>query len=185
MARVACRNEAQVALGPGGRRPRLQQVQAAEILVSRASVEQAGELLTVQRAAYLNEAQRYGDPFLPPLTQPLAEIVADVRAGRRLVALRGPRVVGSVRGEQRSDVLHVGRLAVAPDQQGHGIGRRLLRAVEELAGPRVTRCALFTGADSDDNLRLYEDLGYRRVGNESLPQGPGLVHLEKPLASKT
>lgn len=36
----------------------------------------------MQRAAYLSEAQRYGDPFLPPLTQPLAEIVTDMRAGR-------------------------------------------------------------------------------------------------------
>jgi ribosomal protein S18 acetylase RimI-like enzyme len=154
-------------------------MQDGEVVIRPARPEQAGEILTVQRAAYLSEAQRYGDPFLPPLTQTLAEVVDDVRAGRRLVALLEPRVVGSVRGEQRGAVLHVGRLAVAPDQQGRGIGRRLLTAVEALAEAPTTTYALFTGADSQDNVRLYENLGYHRVRHEALPQGPGLVHLEK------
>lgn len=34
-----------------------------------AGVADAGEILTVQRAAYLTEAQHYADPFLPPLTE--------------------------------------------------------------------------------------------------------------------
>ena len=79
-------------------------------------------------------------------------------------------------------MLHVGRLAVAPDQQGRGIGRQLLSAVEDLAGPGVTTSALFTGANSNENIRLYEQLGYQRVGRETLLIGPGLVHREKLLA---
>jgi ribosomal protein S18 acetylase RimI-like enzyme len=151
-----------------------------DVMTVRARLAHAGEVLTVQRAAYLSEAQRYGDPFLPPLTQSLDELAGEMRAGRRLVALVGTRVVGSVRGVEDDGVLHIGRLAVAPDQQGRGIGTRLLRAVEDLAGPEVTTFALFTGAASDDNVRLYEALGYRTVRREALPHGPGLVHLHKP-----
>jgi GNAT superfamily N-acetyltransferase len=136
-------------------------------------------VLTVQRAAYVAEAQRYSDPFLPPLTQPLTEVVEDVRAGRRMVACLGSRVVGTVRGQRRDQVLHVGRLAVAPDQQGRGIGTRLLAAIEQFAEADVTVYALFTGAGSEANVRLYERLGYRFVRHEPLPRGPGLVHLEK------
>lgn len=149
-------------------------------MIARASVEHAGEILTVQRAAYLTEAQRYADPFLPPLTQPLTEVEDDVRLGRRLVALRAQRIVGSVRTDERAGVLHIGRLAVAPDLQGHGIGRKLLIAAEASAGPRVATYELFTGADSDDNVRFYEGLGYRRIRQEQLPQGPELVYLQKP-----
>jgi hypothetical protein len=47
----------------------------------------------------------------------------------------------------------------------------------------VTAYALFTGAESDDNVTLYERLGYRQVRHETLPQGPGLVHLHKPRTS--
>ena len=157
----------------------LHRVDVVDVVIGPAGVEHAGEVLTVQRAAYLSEAQRYGDPFLPPLTQPLREIVEDVRTGRRLVALLGSRVIGSVRAEEREGVLHIGRLAVAPDLQGHGIGGRLLVAAEAAAPPHVTAYELFTGADSGDNLRLYERLGYRRVRYEPLPQGPGLVYLHK------
>lgn len=118
---------------------------ALDVLVRVAQAAQAGEILTLQRAAYVTEAQRYGDPFLPPLTQPLAEVAEDIDAGRRLVALRGARVVGTVRGEARNGVLHVGRLAVAPDQRGLGIGSRVMEAVEELLGSELQACALFTG----------------------------------------
>jgi GNAT superfamily N-acetyltransferase len=150
-----------------------------DVVIDRAQLEQAGEVLTLQRAAYLSEAQRYGDPFLPPLTQSLDELAREMRAGHRLVALIGTRVVGSIRAVEDDAVLHIGRLAVAPDQQGRGIGSRLLRAVEDLAGPEVATFALFTGAASDDNVRLYETLGYRQVRHEALPEGPGLVHLHK------
>jgi hypothetical protein len=61
-------------------------VTVLDVRIARAGVEQAGEILTVQRAAYLSEAQRYGNPLLPPLTQPLSEIVEDVQGGRRFVA---------------------------------------------------------------------------------------------------
>ncbi|MDQ1661794.1 MAG: hypothetical protein QOJ68_1774 [Blastococcus sp.] len=151
-----------------------------DVTIDRAQLEHSGEVLTVQRAAYLSEAQRYGDPFLPPLTQSLEELADEIRAGRRLVALVGTRVVGSVRAAEHDGVLHIGRLAVAPDQQGRGIGTQLLGAAEDLAGPEVQTFALFTGAASDDNVRLYETLGYRTVRHDALPEGPGLVHLHKP-----
>lgn len=77
-------------------------------------------------------------------------------------------------------MVHVGRLAVAPDQQGRGIGRRLLLAAEETAGPHTATYELFTGADSGDNVQLYEGLGYRRVRHERLAKGPGLLYLQKP-----
>lgn len=149
------------------------------VQIAPAQLQHAGEVLTVQRAAYLSEAQRYGDPSLPPLTQPLDDVADEIQAGRRLIALLGRRVVGSVRGLEGEGVLHVGRLAVAPDQQGHGIGTLLLAAVEDLAGPGVVAFALFTGAASQENVRLYESAGYRTFRHEALPHGPGLLHLRK------
>jgi hypothetical protein len=44
------------------------------------AVPDAGEILTVQRAAYLTEAQRYRNPYLPPLTETLDQ-VREVLAG--------------------------------------------------------------------------------------------------------
>ncbi|KQU93812.1 acetyltransferase [Mesorhizobium sp. Root695] len=52
------------------------------------------------------------------------------------VALRDDRIVGCIFALEREAELYVGKLAVAPDCQGHGIGRRLMQAVEDLARSR-------------------------------------------------
>jgi hypothetical protein len=46
-----------------------------------------GEVLTVQRAAYVTEAQLYGDPHLPPLAQTLEKLREEVQPGLTLVHL--------------------------------------------------------------------------------------------------
>ena len=141
----------------------------------------AGELLTLQRAAYTTEARRYGDPELPPLVQTLPELVDELRRAITLKATRGGRVVGAVRGRVDSGVLHVGRLTVAPDQQRQGIGAALLGALEARARPEAHRAALFTGDRSAENLRLYARLGYGEERREPLGRHVVLVHLAKDL----
>src|SRR4051794_5956764 len=151
-----------------------------EVTIGPATPADAGELITVQRAAYVAEGQRYGDLFLPPLTETVDEFRA-VLAGDTvvLVARLGNRVVGSVRGRVDGADGLIGRLAVAPDQQGRGIGGRLLAAMEhELAG-RVRRLELFTGATSRENIRLYERHGYVVFAHRPSGAGPGLTFLEK------
>ncbi|MFF5175859.1 GNAT family N-acetyltransferase [Micromonospora sp. NPDC000089] len=154
------------------------------LTVTPAGVADSGELLTVQRAAYLVEAQRYADPFLPPLTETLDELRA-VLAGPTLVlaARAGHRLVGSVRVRVDGGTGHVGRLSVAPDQQGRGIGSRLLTTVEAACPRQVDRLELFTGAGSEDNLRLYRRHGYVDLRHQALAAGPGLIWLEKALVS--
>jgi GNAT superfamily N-acetyltransferase len=153
-----------------------------EIVIGPAAPADAGELLTVQRAAYLAEAQRYGDLFLPPLTETLDEVRAVLAGGTVvLVAHAGARLVGSVRGAVVGRDGLVGRLAVAPDQQGHGIGARLLAAVEAALAGRVDRFELFTGATSADNIRLYERSGYTVFDHRPSGDGPGLTFLEKKI----
>jgi tRNA (guanine37-N1)-methyltransferase len=84
--------------------------------------------------------------------------------------------VGAVRGVLRDGVWHVGRLMVAPDLQGRGLGRRLLAAVEVAAPPEVTSYELFTGAGSKRNQKMYKKAGYRLAGSP----GPGVVSMVKP-----
>jgi GNAT superfamily N-acetyltransferase len=139
----------------------------------------AGELLTLQRAAYVTEAQRYDDLRLPALLQTLEELVEELAASRCLAAVIGTRLVGSVRSRERDGVLHIGRLVVAPDLQGRGLGSRLLLAAE--AGTSLRRAALFTGALSEQNLRLYRRHGYLESHRESQRPGLDLVHLIKDL----
>jgi ribosomal protein S18 acetylase RimI-like enzyme len=138
-----------------------------------------GELLTLQRAAYVTEAQLYDDVRLPALVQTPDELADELARSSCLAALAGSRLVGAVRTRERDGVLHVGRLVVAPDLQGRGIGTRLLLAAER--STTLPRAALFTGARSTANLRLYRRHGYVETAREPVRPGLELVHLVKEL----
>jgi GNAT superfamily N-acetyltransferase len=141
--------------------------------------EHAGEALTVQRAAYVTEAQRYAAPTIPPLVETLEEFRGDLVAGvLARGAWLGPRLVGSVRGRVDGDRMEVLRFSVAPDVQGRGVGRALLTAVHEAAPPAVRVFWLVTGAESPENLHLYTSAGYRVVGTLTDAAGVMLVRME-------
>ncbi|MGY1813709.1 GNAT family N-acetyltransferase [Blastococcus sp. SYSU D00820] len=153
------------------------------VVVRRAADADAGEVLTLQRAAFVTEAQVYGDPHLPALTETLEELREVLARDVVLVAVRGARVVGAVRGRVTGDELAVGRLTVVPDCRGQGIGTALMRAVESAAGPGVRRAVLFTGARSEGNLRLYRGLGYVEQRRERVSAALEFVHLAKELGT--
>jgi ribosomal protein S18 acetylase RimI-like enzyme len=145
----------------------------------------AGEALTLQRAAYVTEAQAHDDPRLPPLLEPLETLRAEL-ADPGVVAIGardGGRLVGVVRLRRERDdpgAAELRRLAVAPDRQGEGIGTRLLLAAEARAPAGVTVVRLFTGEHSAGNIRLYRRHGYRET--HRAPAGThALVFFEKAL----
>jgi GNAT superfamily N-acetyltransferase len=140
----------------------------------------AGEALTVQRAAYVTEAQHYNAPHIPPLTETVDDLRTDLVTGvLARGAWVGTRLVGCVRGRVDGERMEVARFVVAPDMQGRGIGAALLDALEAAAPPEVRVFWLVTGAASDGNLRLYGRSGYVVVGNRTDAVGVPLALLEK------
>jgi ribosomal protein S18 acetylase RimI-like enzyme len=58
------------------------------------------------------------------------------------------------------DKANLGRLAVAPDVQGHGIGTTLLFAVLKYLPETTKEVWVFTGQDSKQNIALYNKAGF-------------------------
>lgn len=149
------------------------------ILIYPVEPTDVGEVLTLQRAAYVTEAQIYADASLPPLTQTYDELRTELMSVIALKATLGHRIVGVIRARIDDAVMHIGRLTVAPDLQGRGIGTMLLAAIEQRAAGAVERYRLFTGHLSLANIRLYERLGYIETRREQLKPGVVLVHLDR------
>jgi ribosomal protein S18 acetylase RimI-like enzyme len=139
----------------------------------------AGEILTVQRAAFVSEALIYGDPDMPPLVQTLEELQAEIADGEGWVARIGPRLVGVIRCRETDELLLIGRIAIAPDLQGSGIGRALLEAAED--DSHAPEAELFTGSLSEANIRLYERCGYRITDRVDNGDGTEQVFMRKQL----
>jgi len=162
------------------RRPDLLAPEA--LIIEPAKAADAGEILTLQRAAFVAEARLNSSVEIPALTEPIDGVRTAIANNIVLVARDGGRIVGSVVGTaDHADGWYVGRLVVAPDRQGEGIGSRLLAAAETAAptGTKVIR--LVTGAASDANIALYRRRGYALVGSGHDSSGTAIVHLEKQL----
>ncbi|MFF5204468.1 GNAT family N-acetyltransferase [Streptosporangium sp. NPDC000396] len=149
-------------------------------VIEWAEPKDAGEILTVQRAAYVSEAQLYGDPFIPPLVESAEQVRVAVETGTVLVAREGERIVGAVRGRLSGTTCLVGRLVVAPDAQGRGVGGALLAALHEEV-VSATAFDLFTGHLSEGNLRLYRRHGYQETSRERMSDHLTLIHMRREL----
>ncbi|MBU1669951.1 MAG: GNAT family N-acetyltransferase [Actinobacteria bacterium] len=146
--------------------------------IERAGVEDAAEILELQRAAYQVEARRYDDYTIPPMTQTLDGMKSDIGEQLVLKAVNGGRIVGSVRAHTQDETCFIGRLIVHPEHQDRGIGTRLMERMEG-EFPEADRFELFTGHLSGKNLHVYEKLGYREFRRKLVSDRLALVYLEK------
>lgn len=149
-----------------------------QIEISQAALDNATEILALQKLAYQSEAQIYSDWNIPPLLQTIDEIRDEFKTHIFLKAVSEHSIVGSVRACIVGNTCHIGKLIVHPKWQNRGIGTRLITEIE-MIHREVSRFELFTGSKSVKNLYLYHKLGYRNFRQESLSDQVELIYLEK------
>lgn len=148
-----------------------------DVVLTVATSGDMPELFTLTRACWVQEAQANDALDSPALVESMDALRASLETTTTWLARAGGRLVGSVRTEDRGDEWYIGRLMVAPDLQGRGLGRRLLEHAEFTAPERVTQFALTTGSRSVDNLRMYRKAGYRVAPGHQ--EHPGVTELVK------
>ncbi len=150
------------------------------MIIRHATVNDAPQILRLQKTAYLSEAELHDDFDIPPLTQTLDQLRADFSSRTVLKIIDSSEIVatGQVRFSQGTS--YIGRMAVWPERQGKGIGSLLLASLET-AFPQASRAELFTGEHSASNLAMYKRRGYREFKRERLGETT-VVFLERDLA---
>lgn len=149
-----------------------------EMAIARASVEEAGEILRLQKTAYVSEAELIDDFTIPPMKQTMDEILSEFTRQIFLTVTRDNKIVGSVRVYEEKGTCYIGKLIVHPDYQNSGIGTRLLHEAEKQF-PDAERYELFTGQKSQRNLHLYGKNGYSVFREKQVSEKLTLVFLEK------
>ncbi len=131
-----------------------------------------GDLAEAAHAHLIVASTAFGAPIpAPPTAETLAELVADLDAGRvaRLL-VTGPDGVVGVGSVQRSgDVAELVGIATAATHRRMGIGAAVtarLAAVARQAGADV----VFLSAGDDSATRVYERVGFRRIGRCGIAQ---------------
>ena len=134
----------------------------------------AGELLTLQRACWVQEAQANETLDIPPLREDLDDVRAWLDEWTMFVVRVRGRLVGAVRGRLDGDDLghrpaDGGARPAGPRPRALAAARTSRRRPARTAD----RLALFTGAGSARNQRMYRKAGYRR--DRVQPEDPGVV----------
>jgi len=148
---------------------------AGEWEVVPAAAGDTAELHVLTLACWVGEALVNGDLTIPPLHESVADTAASLAQWDTYVVRVGGRLVGSVRGRLEDTTWEIGRLMVAPDLQGRGLGRVLLEHAERVAPPGAAAYRLVTGKDSAANLRRYKRAGYRVREVLDGPSGPAVL----------
>jgi tRNA (guanine37-N1)-methyltransferase len=136
----------------------------------------AGELYALQLACWVQEQHDNPGVEIPALHESLDDVREWLGHWTVLALRREGRLIGAARARREGDAWDIGRLMVAPDLQGQGLGRLLLEEIERAAPDDLASYSLFTGAGSLRNQRMYKRAGYRLRGEIE----PGVVLLTKP-----
>jgi ribosomal protein S18 acetylase RimI-like enzyme len=149
------------------------------MIIEPANIQDAEEILTLQKLCYISEAEIYSDTAIPPLAQTLDEIELEFQDYYFLKVLVKGKIIGSVRARiSRPGTCYIGRLIVHPNFQNKGIGTSLMGEIEKIFHG-CERWELITGHLSKKNIKLYEKLGYNIYKREELTPNLNLVYLEK------
>ena len=151
---------------------------SGDITIEKASIEDAEDILTLQKLAYLSEAEILNDFTIPPLHQTLNKIQSEFDHQVFMKVELENKIVGSVRCYVEEGTCYIGKLIVHPDHQNRGIGTQLLLSAENQYSD-AKRYELFTSQKSEKNLYIYKKHGYEIFKTKAISDKVTLVFLEK------
>lgn len=163
--------------------PSLPNPPRSDLVLSEFTEGDLAELVVLQRCCWVDEALINQSLDVPALHESPAQVLEWAASWTTLVVRLSGRFVGAVRGRQEGSNWQVGRLMVAPDLAGQGIGSWLLDCIERMAPQEAAQFILFTGGKSTRNIATYERAGYR-LAEQPDPLPPahiaGAVYMTKP-----
>jgi ribosomal protein S18 acetylase RimI-like enzyme len=142
-----------------------------------ATIQEVGIVKGCVREAYAKYVGRIGKEPAPMLV----DYEAAILAGEAWVLVEGDETTGVLVMRPENDHLFVETVAVRPDSQGSGLGRRLMAFVEEAARGRGLReIRLYTNEKMEENLLFYRSLGFEETGRR-LDEGYRRIFMKKRL----
>ncbi|NYJ14818.1 N-acetylglutamate synthase-like GNAT family acetyltransferase [Rhizobium leguminosarum] len=145
------------------------------------------ELLALILAAFASMNGRI-DPPSSALTLTAESLAEKARAEIGHVAVDEGKLVGCLFLRPEADCLYVGKLAVLPEVQGKGLGKRLLAIAEETAARLgLAALRLETRIELTDNHAVFAAWGFSRTAEKAHPgfARTTFVEMRKTLAPPT
>ena len=146
--------------------------------IEKAEITDLPKILKLQKICFQESALRHNSIDIPPLQQTLLGLEREYETTVILKVLLNVEIVGSIRAFVNKDTCYIGRVIVHPKFQNRGIGKQLMKEIENRFSD-VKRYELFTGFLDEKNLSFYKSLGYTRYKEEKQTDSLTLVYMEK------
>jgi N-acetylglutamate synthase-like GNAT family acetyltransferase len=127
-------------------------------------------------------AAAYGK-YLSRMDKPPESLLRDYRPAVEMGAIwvTGSPVIGLISLTQLDDVILIENVAVHPNKQGSGLGRRLMEFAEHHARRcQIHRLALYTNEVMTENQAIYAHLGYQ-ITDRRKENGYRRIYMQKTL----
>ncbi len=150
-----------------------------EIAIRKAAQDNAGIISTLTDAAYAKYV-----PLMGRKPQPMTVDYKQILAKHPIWLMWvDQRLAGVLVLMHEPEAMLIYSVAIAPEYQKRGLGRRLLAWAEaEARQAGYASICLFTNALMEANIALYSRLGYSETSREPF-HGMTIVHMRKPLQS--
>lgn len=143
-----------------------------EAQIRRARPDDLDAIVTLTEQAYAQYTQTWDAPPIP-VTEDYRPRIAD---GDVWLLEQEGDLAGLIVLEREPDHIMIFSVAVSPNFQGWGYGRRLLEWAETRARDAgLDEVRLYTNARMERNIALYGAFGYREIGRRPNPSRPGWV----------
>jgi ribosomal protein S18 acetylase RimI-like enzyme len=125
-------------------------------------------------------------PIIGREPTPMTEDYAPRIASGEVWLLEDTGLAGLIVLENREDSLMIYSVAITPERQHEGLGRRLLIYAEDVARQRgYSTVTLYTNAKMERNIRIYGKYGYVETRRRAHPTlaNTVVVYMEKKLGA--
>lgn len=148
-----------------------------EVIITRASVKDADELMEAQNAAFESDFIKYGEcPAYISERETMIEKIS--KAIFYKITMNDSKIIGGIEIYPRNDFhYHLCTICVHPEYQNRGIGKN---AIEFMLSKHPEPCiwSLVTPKDNPRTRYLYEKRGFVKSGEIVSPGGISLVVYE-------
>ena len=132
----------------------------APVEIRCATPDDLANIQSCARVAYTRYIERMDREPAPML----ADFASQIDSGYVYVALNDSSFAGYVVFYPEEDHLHLENVAVNPTHAGRGIGKMLVKYVEQTARARsLNAVELYTNEVMTENLKIYVKLGYTEI----------------------
>lgn len=151
------------------------------VRLSRTKLEEAEQLLEIQKKAFVDDLLKYQDHEGSPVNEPIERLRKKIELFLYYTIWLNDEIIGGIDIRDLGDgKFRLNRIFISPEYQGKGLGTQVMQLIE-VEFPRAVQWSLDTPYLNIKNHHFYEKLGYIKVGEHEITEKLRLIDYIKTI----